>query len=429
MKTIDDTRLITPSAFCSGKLPIPASKSYSQRALACALLSDKKTVLRGIGRSKDEQVMLNLLQLSAAVVTEANGTLTIAPGKKRIFLEKSIDFGESGLAVRMCTPLLANSTQELQLTGSGSLTQRPMHVLGEVLPRLQVAYSDTRGKLPLTIKGPLQPNDVTIDGSLSSQFITGILYGIAGSVQAGETTITLQNPKSIPYVDLSIEVLQSFGAEATREGNQITIKTPVEWKETQLRVEGDWSSASFLLVLAAISGSVTITNLNPKSRQADRKITEALEAFGANITWSNSELTVSQSAANAFSFDATHCPDLFPPLAVLGCFANGTSRITGLHRLENKESNRALTLQSELGKLGASIHFENDTMLIEPIREITPTIVDSCNDHRIAMACALVLLKGNSPGKITHASAVNKSFPDFFSCLEILTSSPDDRSH
>lgn len=429
MKTIDDVITITPSTCCSGKLPIPASKSHSQRALACALLSDKKTVIHGIGQAKDEQVLLQLLRQSAAIVKEDAGILTIAAGKKLTFRENTIHFGESGLAVRMCTPLLANSPQELQLTGSGSLTQRPMHVLGEVLPQLQVAYWDSRGKLPLTIKGPLQPTDVTIDGSLSSQFITGILFGIAGSQHVRATTITLQDPKSIPYIDLSIEVLQAFGAEAKRDGNQLTIKTPVRWKETHLQVEGDWSSASFLLVFAAISGSITITNLNPKSRQADRKITEALEAFGANIRWANSELTVSKSAANAFSFDATHCPDLFPPLAVLGCFASGTSRITGLHRLENKESNRALTLQSELGKLGASIRFDNDTMVIEPLRTITPTIVDSCNDHRIAMACALVLLKAGSPGKITRASAINKSFPEFFSYLEKLTSSPDDRSH
>lgn len=429
MTTIETIVEITPSGHCSGTVQIPASKSHAQRALACALLSDKKTVLRGIGTSNDEQVLIRLARQSAANVALNDKTLTVEAGEKLHFNDPHIHFAESGLAARMCTPILATCRQELTLSGAGSLNDRPMHVFREVLPKLGVNYTDNNGKLPIRLRGPLLPADLTIDGSLSSQFITGMLYGIAGSNPESITTIRLQNPVSIPYLDLSLAVLREFGVNATRKHTEITISGPVVWRETDLTIEGDWSSASFLLVLAALSGEITITNLNPESLQADRRITGVLKAFGADLYWKENAVTVRKNKLTSFAFDATHCPDLFPPLAALACFGNAPSRITGVHRLYSKESNRALTLQTELGKLGAIISIENDEMIVQPISQVRSATVDSCNDHRIAMACALVILQGEQPGKIKRPEAVNKSFPDFFQYIKQLTTIPQPGSH
>lgn len=429
MKTAESVIEIIPSGMCSGTIDIPASKSHAQRALACALLSDKRTVLHGIGRSNDEQVLLELVRKSAAKFVKTGDTIILEAGEKLQFENPHIHFGESGLAARMCTPIVANCGQELTLSGEGSLTERPMDLFGAALPKLGITYSDNKGKLPIRLKGPLEPTDLTIDGNLSSQFITGILYGIAGSKKEHRTTLTVENLKSTPYLDLSLEVLREFGAEAERNDRKITLSTPVIWRDTELTVEGDWSSASFLLVLAAISGEITVTNLRPDSQQADRRITEVLEQFGAVVSWHGSALTVQKKVRQSFVFDATHCPDLFPPLAALACFGNTPSRITGLHRLINKESNRALTLQSELGKLGARITFENDDMIVEPIRAVRSCTVDSCNDHRIAMTCAIVILQGTRSGKILRPEAVNKSFPDFFHYIQQLTAATKNGSH
>lgn len=429
MKTTDSFIELAPAKHCSGTIHIPPSKSHTQRALACALLSDKRTVIRGIGKSNDERVLLELVKQSQAIVTELNDTVILETGKKLHFGNPHIHFGESGLAARMCTPILANCEQQLEVSGKGSLSERPMTIFGKTLPKLGINYSDNGGKLPIRLKGPLEPTDLTIDGDLSSQFITGILYGIAGSEKERRTTLTIQHPKSTPYLDLSLEVLREFGAEANRNDNIITLSTPIRWLDTEINVEGDWSSASFLLVLAAISGEIAISNLRADSLQADRRIIEVLEKFGSEVLWKETTLIVRKKALKSFTFDATHCPDLFPPLAALACFGNAPSRITGLHRLENKESNRALTLQSELGKLGATIYFENDDIVVEPILTIRSCTVDSCNDHRIAMACAIVMLQGTDKGRILRPEAVNKSFPDFFHYLRQLTIREEVGSH
>ena len=161
--------------------------------------------------------------------------------------------------------------------------------------------------------------------------------------------------------------------------------------------------------------------MNPNSNQADQKILSALEDFRTTISWEGNKLCVTKNKCLSFDFNATHCPDLFPALAVLGSFGSSTSTIKGVYRLFSKESNRADTIVSELSKLGANIEIKEDIMHISPASNPTCFKVDSCNDHRIAMASAIFGLMLKKPIEISHAEAVNKSFPSFYKLLESVT--------
>ena len=190
-------------------------------------------------------------------------------------------------------------------------------------------------------------------------------------------------------------------------------------------VEGDWSGGAFLLVLGAITGNIKVAGLDIASTQADKKIMEALESCGAQISITEAEISISPSGdrGNAFEFDATDCPDLFPPLAALAACCKGTTKITGVHRLAHKESNRALTIQEELGKMNINVELNDNIMLIEGTIDIKAATVHSHHDHRIAMMCALLALKANGETTIEVAEAVNKSYPDFYMHLQQLGAS------
>ncbi len=413
---------LEPKKSVGGSIQIPPSKSHAQRVLACALLSKNRTTIHNLGASNDEFAALNIVKSSNRIVVEENGVVRISGQGNFEIPSGKVDYHESGLSSRMFTPVMATSKQKLELVGSGSLVTRPMDIFDEILPHLGVDFHSQNGKLPFQIQGPLRPKNIEIDGSLSSQFITGFIYGFCGSENLLNEKMTLINPKSVPYIELSLDVLKEFGIDLRIENNEIQFDGPYEFKETEIQIEGDWSSASFFLVAAAIMGELRFTNMNPLSCQADLKMIDALRDFGAKLFWSDSNLVIQKKHNRGFEFDATDCPDLFPPLAVLASFADSESRITGVKRLFAKESDRAATIQSELGKLGANIKVEGDVMIIHPAGEPKSYKVDSCNDHRIAMACAIYGLKLEQEIEISNAEAVNKSFPSFYDLLKTVIS-------
>ena len=384
--------------------------------------SKNQTTIHNLGASNDEIAALNIVKSSNRNVVEENGIVRISGRGNFEIPSGKVDYHESGLSSRMFTPVMATSKQKLELVGSGSLVTRPMDIFDEILPKLNVDFKSENGNLPFVTQGPLCPKDIEIDGSLSSQFITGFIYGYCGSESLVNERMLLINPKSVPYIELSLDVLKEFGIDLKIENNVIQFDGPYEFKETKINIEGDWSSASFFLVAAAIGGGLTFTNMNPNSCQADLKMLKAIQDFGAYVRWDNGNLIIQKNQNKAFEFDATDCPDLFPPLAVLASFTEGESRIKGVKRLFAKESDRAATIQSELGKLGAEIKVEDDIMIINPAGKPKSFKVDSCNDHRIAMACAIYGLKLDEEIEISNAEAVNKSFPSFYELLKTVIS-------
>ena len=418
---------ITPSKI-KGNLVAPASKSMMQRACAAALLHKGTTTLLNYGKSNDDKAALQILQdLGADVIYIDNHKLQISSQGLTSFTIANlhINCGESGLAVRMFTPLLALLSLPFTVSGLGSLLQRPMNFFDEILPLLDVEINSNGGKLPLRIKGPLQPKNITIDGAMSSQFLTGLLFAYAAS-QASNVTITCQQLNSKPYIDLTMKVMAGFGMKVPvnrgyrefefSENSAAAPQIPV----SGYIIESDWSSASFLMVAGAIAGSVSIEGLDVFTTQADKKILEALQDCGCRLSIQIDRIEVSKQSLKPFHFDATDCPDLFPPLVALAAYCQGTSVIEGVQRLVHKESNRAITLQEQFAKLGIEISLQDNNMIIIGGTGIQAAIVDSCHDHRIAMACAVAALGADGAVTIKHAEAVNKSYPHFFTDFKSL---------
>ncbi len=443
-------RAIVHPSKLSGSQIAPASKSSMQRACAASLIHVGKTIIHNPGHSNDDLAALDVIQKLGAlveidnasnenagsIVVHSNGVKPIGP---------SMNCGESGLGIRMFTPIAALSSELINIEGKGSLVKRPMHFFDEILPLVGVKVNSQNGFLPIQIQGPLVPANITIDGSLSSQFLTGMLMAYAAT-DAQDVEIKVVDLKSKPYIDLTLAVLNAFGwkVEHTNYENfRFLAHTPLQ-PVIEYTVEGDWSGAAFLLVAGAIAGPIKVKGLQLNSTQADKKIMEALLNAKANMKQeedgiligpavdasnnSSSNSTIisinnSNNYANgliAFEFDATDCPDLFPPLVALASVCSGITKIKGVSRLAHKESDRGLTLQTEFAKMGVQIELVGDEMLIHGGALIQSATVFSQHDHRIAMACGVAALVANGPVEITEAEAINKSYTDFFKHLQEL---------
>lgn len=414
---------ISPS-FIKGSLQAPSSKSSMQRACAAALISKTKSVIFNPGSSNDDMAALRVIRgLGARIDYQADGSLVIeSNGVKPI--NNFVNCGESGLGIRMFAPLIALSGSTMTIEGEGSLLNRPMDFFDHIFPELGVEVRTNMGKLPLSVRGPLIPANILTDGSLSSQFLTGLLLAYS-AVDAKDVTIRVTNLKSRPYIDLTLSVMRHFGLKVPDNldyrqfyfSKESCIKPG---KSIEYTVEGDWSGGAFLLVAAAIAGSATILGLDPGSTQADKAILRALHDTGISMKVAQTEIQITSDTAGflkSFHFDATDCPDLFPPLVALASVCQGTSFIKGVSRLAHKESDRAQTLQEEFGKLGVEILINDDLMGILGRPVLKASITHSRHDHRIAMATAVAALRADGPVMIEKADAINKSYPAFFDDL------------
>lgn len=391
-----------------------------QRACAAALLHKGKTSIHHYGTlSQDEQAAIDIIQqLGVEVQKETLGFTVQSNGISP--KNDTIHCGESGLSSRLFIPIAALSDREITITGGGSLLTRPMDTILEILPNLDVTTTSQQGKLPITLQGPLAPKEITIDGSLSSQFLSGLLFAYAFSVTE-PTTIHVTNLKSKPYIDLTLSILKEAGANITNNNyTSFTISPIADGQDLNLKVEADWSNAAPLLVAGGIAGSITINNLNIGSQQADKKILDVLNKAGALVQVDGESITVSRGALQAFSLDATDCPDLFPIVSILAGLCEGESRIKGIHRLIHKESNRIESITDMLMNLGVFFSIEDDELVIEGTDIFEYATIDAYNDHRIVMAAAITALRAKDTIEIIGAESINKSFPDFFNSLSSL---------
>ena len=404
----------------TGEQLAPASKSSMQRACAAALLHVGKTTILNPGHSNDDLAAIDVIQKLGATVEQTPGKLNIiSKGVQPIGAE--MNCGESGLGLRMFSPIAAMSSASILIQGAGSLLKRPMHFFDTIFPLLGIKINSQKGFLPITIEGPLKPATITIDGSLSSQFLTGLLMAYAASNAQG-SVIHVVDLKSKPYIDLTLSVLNAFGWNIKHNNYERFEFLPHDPIPTQIEytVEGDWSGAAFLLVAGAIAGPIKVKGLQLQSSQADKAVMEALQSTNATITYEHDGIVIGPNANNellAFEFDATHCPDLFPPLVALAAQCKGVTKIIGVSRLAHKESDRGITLQTEFSKLGINITLEGDIMKIYGGTGIQSNTVFSQHDHRIAMACGVAALRANGPVEIIDAESINKSYTDFFKHL------------
>lgn len=389
----------------------PPSKSLTQRAFAAAFLAKGTSQLFNISHCNDSLAALEIIRKLGAEVVPGGDEITIMGG----FLPKShkINCFESGLAMRMFAPIAALHRNNFTFTGTGSLISRPVGMIGEALTQLGAEFTSENGMLPFTVKGPLQGGKATIDGSVSSQLLTGLLMALP--LAEVDSQIRVLNLKSKPYVAMTMKLLADFGIYIENHNFEL-FEIPARQKYTprDYNIGGDWSSAAFLLVAGAINGNLTVKGIHQNSLQSDKAILEVLQMAGARMNIQEDSVEIQKSELKPFSFDATDCPDLFPPLAALAAYCQGTSCIRGVERLIHKESNRAIAIQQELSLLGIKVVIKDNDMSITG-GNVSEAFLNSHNDHRIAMMAAVIALGADGTISIKDWECVAKSYPGFFS--------------
>ncbi len=406
---------VKPSEF-NGEIWANPSKSIMQRAVVLSALSSKEVYISNPDFSADSLASLGIAENMGATIIKDDDFVIITPGQK---IKNTVwNVGESGLSARMFAPVAGLFDDDITITGEGSILKRPMNSVVLALQQLGLQVEHKDYFLPLTIRGKISNNNLELDLSSGSQLLTGLLIALSKSEK--DSTIKVKNLKSKPYIDLTICAAKGFGAEIiNNEYKYFSVEGNRHFERKKFNIEGDWSGVAFHLVGAAISGKAVITGINPVSKQADRAILNVLKQAGANIKIKHNKVTVEKSRLQSFEFDATDCPDLFPPVAVLAAYCEGQSKIKGISRLKHKESNRYKTLKEEFSKLGINIFSDADYMIIKG-KKPQGAKVFSHNDHRIAMALATIGLKAIGDIIIDNAECVNKSYPDYFLDYEIL---------
>ena len=402
-----------------GSLSTPCSKSYAQRAFAAALLAEGRSTIRGLELCDDTRSAIEAITaLGAKVEWVDEHTCTIDGGLSP--QSDTINTGESGLSTRLFTPIAALSDKTIRIEGRGSMLRRPIGMMIAPLQELGVKVA-CDGFLPITVKGPLRGGETDVDGFVSSQFLTGLLMALPLAEE--ETVLHINKLNSRPYIAMTIDAVEKFGVRIEHNDyKEFYIPAGQKYEPADYYIEGDWSSASFMLVAAAIAGKVRVKNMSPLSLQADVTIIDVLEDAGAEIITSPTDIIVERNELRAFEFDATNSPDLFPILTILASQCEGTSKIIGVGRLLHKESNRAEAIVEEFSKLGIkmSIDDEEDALYVEG-GEIIGGTVSSRGDHRIAMSAAVAGLCSREGVTIEDAEAVAKSYPTFWEDLKSLT--------
>lgn len=384
-----------------GTVNAPSSKAYSQRMIIAAALAGGVSEISNISVSNDIKVSAAAMEALGANIFEENGTFTIR-GIKNPPPKAEIDCCESGATLRFVIPIAAALGTESTFLGRAKLPQRPITPYLREFPSKGVEFQP-QGGLPLNMKGKLSAGEYKMEGDISSQFITGLLYALP--LCEGDSTVKLTSHlQSKPYVDMTISALKNFGIEIqeTSENGLLTytVKGGQKYSPCDISVEGDYSQAAFFYVANALGSEIEIKNLDPKTAQGDKAIVDIVNDCGNEML--------------PFTADVGDIPDLVPILTVLGCFTKGTSRIVNAARLKIKESDRLADVARQLNAIGGKITAGEDHLEIQPIEKFTGGEIDSCNDHRIVMSAAIAALSSDSPVIIRGAEAVNKSYPRFF---------------
>lgn len=439
-------------------LSMPSSKSFAQRAIIAAALADGTSCLGGYSSCGDNEAALKVavalgadVTVEGTAVTVTNRSLSSPNGQGSSQNLSSLHMGESGLLTRLMIPLVAamqsggTLPKIVNITGEGTLPNRPLKGATEIMARFGTVVrplGDQAGelKVPLSVQGPLLPGKNDISGKDGSQLISGLLMALP--LLQGDSTIHVHDPKSIPYMFITIDVLRKFGIrigsemegdEEFMENQDWSLCTGVTFKvkggqkyiPASFDIEGDWSAAANFLVAGAVFGKVQLSGLDTSSLQADISIMDILMEAGASLSQMDETgvITAQRAPLRAFDTDLNNCPDLFPAVSIMAAFCNGESHILGFKRLASKESDRGKAILETLGKMGVGAHAEGDCLTIEgqtlESRLLKGNLLkggnySSFHDHRMAMALTVASLGADSPIVIDDTACVAKSFPAFY---------------
>ncbi len=413
---------VSPSTL-SGEVTAPPSKSLSARFIAAALLADSPTMLHGLSDCDDTNVALSISAALGAEIELGDDAVRITPCPSSIPRPRSeqLNAGESGLAARLFAPIASLSLDSLTLTGEGSLMNRPFDMVTSGLTALGVKTTGGNS-LPITIEGPLVGGEIEVDGSVSSQFLTGLLLALPFAEQ--DSKVVVYNLTSRPYINMTLEVMQAFDLDFTHETldscDTFIIPAGQTCRSLPLSIDGDWSAASALIVLGGLCArpDLEIKGIRGIYTQADSGIKGAMLFAGYQILGTDDGLSLKKKRPRPINLDLSNSPDLFPVLCALAAFSNKPSRLSGANRLSSKESDRASVLISEFAKAGVSIEREGDTLIIHPCEKTKACRINPHGDHRIVMAAAILGCAGTADIEILDADCVSKSYPMFFDDLD-----------
>lgn len=384
-------------------------------------LSHSHVIIRNPLISEDTKATLDALFAMGAEIGKRSDGLMIFCEKLRA-APGTIDARNSGTTIRLIAGIASLLDRTITLTGDESLVKRPMAPLVDALEQLgaKCEYLGMRGNPPLRVTGPITKEEARLPGDVSSQFVSSLL--IACTQKRGDTSVVLESPlRSRPYVDITLDMIRAFGGTVDESEGEFRIKGQQRLHRDEYSVPGDFSSAAFPLVAAAITGGeVTVRGLDLKSPQGDRAIIDLLSGFGAKVSTQADRVMVSGEELHGMEADVKHTPDLFPVLAVLGSVAKGTTKITGGESLRRKESDRIESTASFLKEMGADITPTADGCVVKGVRKLRGATLHTSGDHRIMMAAAVAALAASSQTRIEDDTSFGVSYPGFIADMHQL---------
>jgi len=416
---------LSPASHADGHITLPGSKSISNRTLLLAALASGNTEIRDVLASDDTARMLESLTKLGVKLDQIGEHDWRVHGCAGNFHNKQADLflGNAGTAFRPLTAALAFSNGDYQLSGVARMHERP---IGDLVDALQqaganISYLEQPGFPPLKI-APAQADlslPIKIRGDVSSQFLTALLMALPLSKQQASIDV-VGELISKPYIEITLNLMAKFGVQVERDGWQrfSIAANSVYTSPGHICVEGDASSASYFLAAGVIAGSVTVDGIGQHSIQGDVRFAEALSLMGGEISYGENHITAKKAKKiKAIDLDCNHIPDAAMTLAILALFADGASTLRNIASWRVKETDRLTAMATELRKVGASVIEGSDYLQITPPTAITPNaVIDTYDDHRMAMCFSLVSLAG-VPITINDPACVNKTFPDYFACF------------
>ena len=404
-----------------GRLLIPAGKSEAQRLVAMAALCDGESLIKNFPVNDDAGAALRCAVALGAEVRAIDSGIVVRGNPRESFKVLpdivELDCGESGLTSRLFTCIASLYSKEIKVLGSGSLMKRPFDSFHAVFDALGIEFFSDAGSLPLVIHGPMNPRDITIDGSISSQFVSGWL--VAMSAHYEQRKLIVHGLTSFPYIELTLKYLQSFGVCWVIDSDGVFVKENGVLQAAQIQVPSDWSSAAVMLVAAALCAydKLDVLGLERDSVHADKAILHLLSMAEIPTEWSSEgdSIRVYKKQPRAFDFDFSDCPDLVPVAMVLAAASDGECTFHNTQRLRYKESNRGRVMQEEFGKSGIVVEVMENEIRVRP-GVGKRALFSSQGDHRIAMAMT-VFAMANQGGEVEGVQCVHKSYPQFYNDL------------
>jgi 3-phosphoshikimate 1-carboxyvinyltransferase len=415
---------LQPVALVNGTINLPGSKSVSNRALLLAAFAQGTTRLNNLLDSDDVRHMLNALtKLGVTHRLSADRTHCDIDGLAGAFQPSEaleLFLGNAGTAMRPLAAALCLGAHDVVLTGEPRMKERPIGHLVDALRQggADVEYLEQEDYPPVRLRGGFKGGEVTVDGSVSSQFLTALL--MTAPLAEADTTIRIKGDLvSKPYIDITLNLMKTFGVTVDNQNYQ---QFRIKGQQTYVSpgtylVEGDASSASYFLAAAAIKGgTVRVTGIGKNSMQGDIRFADVLEKMGAKITWAEDFIECTRGSLTGIDMDMNHIPDAAMTIATTALFAQGPTTLRNIYNWRVKETDRLAAMATELRKVGATVEEGEDYIRVEPPQSLTFAEIGTYNDHRMAMCFSLVALS-DTPVTILDPKCTAKTFPDYFDRL------------